>query len=144
MCPVLSNYQENEVYRRIIGGSPIFASDFVFRKNPIWNDDIEAVYKVLLWLILPDAIFFYCFCEPLLNEKLNEVRSKIQENNLIREYLERKHDEKDLKDILPHIEIRPIAKDLSDWLRSKFKIEEDIEMMKDYTKFSAFDMEDIG
>ena len=112
----------------------------------MWNDDIKAVYKVLIWLIFPDDIFFHCFCKPLLNDELHEVRSKIQENHLVRVWIsERKFDEESLKNILPHIKISLIPEDLSNWLRKKFQIDiEDIDMMKDYSKFSAFDMGDIG
>ena len=135
-----------DIIRDPIGGSPIFASDFVFCKQPSWNDEIEAIYKVLIWLILPDDIFFYCFCKPLLNDEVHEVRSKIEENDLISEWLtERKTDEQSLDAyILSEIEISPIDEDLSHWLRLKLGIEADIDMMKDYTKFSAFNFGDIG
>ena len=80
----------------------------------------------------------------MLDDELHEVRSKLQENDLIRVWLERKHDEQSLKDILPQIKINHLAEDLSKWLRSKLEVVEDIDLMKDYTNLSAFNMEKIG
>ena len=109
------------------------------------NEDVVAVYKLLIWLILPEDIFFNCFCKPLLQDEVHEIRSKLEKSILIKEWLiQRFYSGKILDHTLPDISIEPISSELSNWLRSSLDIEEDIDKMKDYSKFSAFDLHDSG
>ena len=106
---------------------------------------MEAIYKVLIWLISPDDIFFYCFCMPLLSDQLQEIREVITENDLIKTWLsERKNGSQKLSEALSQLEICPISENICKNLRTKFDIEEDIELMNDYTKHSAFNLEQTG
>ena len=125
----------------------------MFQNQAIYNDDIEAIYKLLIWIVFPADIFFYCFCLPLKSTELLVIRNKIKSNDLIKEWLLIKEKEKiprnnskkrDLEDALPQIDIQPINEDLCRSLRSKFNVEEDIELMMDYSKLSAFNLKETG
>ena len=133
--------------RRNLGGSPLFASEQVFRKKPYENDDIQAIFKLLIWSILPDDIFVYCFCEPLLPTVLHEIRGRLAENDLINKWLHtKKHGARAMEKVLPQIKIELVTEELCEWLRKKFNINsiEDFELIRDYTQFSAFNFNQIG
>ena len=83
---------------------------------------------------------------PLLQSELRKIRKEMTENNLIKLWLyERKNCSERLKNALSQVEICPISDNLRDLLRARYKIkEEDIDLMNDYTKFSAFNLKDTG
>ena len=94
---------------------------------------------------MPDDIFFTCFCTPLENQRLHDVRKRLSDQNGLIDAWLSEDSLHVLEDVLSSIEIENISESLRNWLRSEFKEEiEDIKRIENSTKFSAFSISTTG
>ena len=123
---------------RTYGGTPLFGSEFLVRQYAPYNEDIDAIMKTLIYVICPVDVFFRCFCLPLENDKVLEIRKSLKINDLLKIWLELKSDPVRLTENLSKIELEPLSEDLCEQIRRELPEEEDIILMYGYSDWSTF------
>ena len=105
------------------GGSPLFASDLVFSKFSSEKEDDQAIFKLLIWFILPDDLFYKCLCLPISDRTYRNVWEIFNKIPIIKQWRIFRKQYKNAGSVLTKLKYEIVPLEQIKRLREIYKVE---------------------